>query len=331
MVKSIRNLELRRIYDRLSLVARVIPGVEAAATNANERYKAAFPDETDVEPIPFLGFTATTEQDVTLSVADTLTIVESWLIWRWLRTPVLYKPHPALFRALSESEPPKAVDPLALKRLHNQTWAILVPEEEAVWGRYRLLIGSISKATLTGANGPRSLTEGVATAGVASAIANLGNDWRPESASVCSLSDADRLSQVYDAGTDEEKTVQRAVINAGLYLASAAPDIDVPEWDPKSSKAADRALARPRTVGVGGSVGPRLGSILDMGAPSNPRSEALGGHHASPVTHYRRGHWRMVWMGARKDDAPGTYQLPKWIEPTVVGKGLPGPVQRALR
>ena len=330
-MKKIRNVELRRIYERLNLVARALPGVESAAMHADERYAANFPEDRDVEPIPFLGFTATTEKDVTLGVADTMSIVECWLIWRWIRTPVLYKPHPALFRALSESEPPKAVDPLVLKRLHNQTWAILVPKEEAIWGRYRLLIGSISKAGLTGADDPRSLTEGVATAGIASAIADLGTDWSPEAATVCSLSDADHLNNVYESGTDEEKTVQRAVINAGLYLASAAPDIDVPEWDPKSSKAADRALARPRTVGLGGSVGPRLGSILDMGSPSAPRSEALGGHHASPVTHYRRGHWRMVWMGARKDGAPGAYQLPTWIEPTVVGKGLPGPVQRPLR
>lgn len=330
-MKKIRNLELRRIHDRMSLVAKVIPGVEKAAKDAEKVYARVFPEGGEPEPIPFLGFTATTEKDATLSVADTLTIVEAWLIWRWLRTPVLYKPHPALFRALAESEPPKTVDPLALKRIHNQTWAILIPEELAISGRYRFFIGGISKATLTGANDPRSLTEGVATAGIASAIADLGDDWSPEAATVCSLSDADRLSEVYEGGTDEEKKVQRAVINAGLYLASAAPDIDVPDWDPKSRKAGDRALARPRTVGLGGSVGPRLGAMLDMGRAPRERGEALGGHHASPVTHYRRGHWRSVWMGPRKNGEPGTHQLPKWIEPTIVGKGLPGPVQRELR
>jgi len=51
-----------------------------------------------------------------------------------------------------------------------------------------------------------------------------------------------------------------------------------------------------------------------------PAREPGGRHHASPVTHLRRGHWRSVWVGSRSNDT--RHREPRWIPAVVVqGRG----------
>lgn len=107
-----------------------------------------------------------------------------------------------------------------------------------------------------------------------------------------------------------------------LYLCSDKPEIDnlrqpgTSPSRPKPKKVQGGLALFPAQRPTAWEVGKRIGQSLRTTAQSRP---SLGGSHASPRAHVRRGHWHGYWTGPRKGQR--TFIL-KWLHPMLVNMDM---------
>lgn len=107
-----------------------------------------------------------------------------------------------------------------------------------------------------------------------------------------------------------------------LYLCSDKPEIDnlrqpgTSPSRPKPKKVQGGLALFPAQRPAVWEVGKRIGQSLRTSAQSRP---SLGGSHASPRAHVRRGHWHGYWIGPRKGQR--TFIL-KWLHPMLVNMDM---------
>lgn len=107
-----------------------------------------------------------------------------------------------------------------------------------------------------------------------------------------------------------------------LYLCSDKPEIDnlrqpgVSPSRPKLQKVKGGLALFPAQRPTVWEVGRRIGQTLRSATQARP---SLGGTHASPRAHVRRGHWHGYWTGPRKGQR--TFIL-KWLHPMLVNMDM---------
>lgn len=111
------------------------------------------------------------------------------------------------------------------------------------------------------------------------------------------------------------------LISLVLYLCSDKPEVDnvrqpgTSPSRPKLQKVKGGMALFPAQRPTVWEVGRKIGQTLRTATQTK---SALGGTHASPRAHVRRGHWHGYWTGPRKGQR--TFIL-KWLHPMLVNMG----------
>lgn len=119
---------------------------------------------------------------------------------------------------------------------------------------------------------------------------------------------------------DEHSSSAHAMLSMLLYLVDDSIDLNG-KAPPQHPRTAPRANPKHPTVWQ---VGYRVGSALRRAWATAP-SEPLGGSHASPRAHMRRGHRHLYWTGEGRK----TPRV-RWVAPVAVGAGKIVPTVRTV-